>query len=79
MSNFVAELKRRNVFRVTGVYAVIGWLLAQVSTTLEEALGLPAWFDSTIVALLLLGLPVALIFAPDYPSHREAGSTTSKA
>jgi TolB-like protein len=63
MNNLFAELKRRNVIRVGGVYAVIGWLLAQIGTTLEEALGLPAWFDGMIVALLLLGLPIALIFA----------------
>ena len=63
MDSFFAELKRRNVFRVAGVYAVVGWLLAQVSTTLEETLSLPAWFDSLIVAILLLGLPIALILA----------------
>jgi TolB-like protein len=63
VSRLFAELKRRNVFRVAGVYAVVGWLLAQISTTLEEALGLPAWFDGLIVALLLLGLPIALVLA----------------
>ena len=63
MSSLFSELKRRNVFRVAGVYAVVGWILAQIATTLEESLGLPAWFDASIVALLLLGLPIALIFA----------------
>ena len=60
---FFAELKRRNVIRVGGVYIVVGWILVQVATALEESLGLPSWFDGTIVALLLIGLPVALIFA----------------
>ena len=63
MSNLFDELRRRNVFRVAGVYAVVGWILAQISTTLEESLGLPLWFDAVIVAVLLLGLPIALIFA----------------
>ena len=45
------------------MYAVVGWILAQISTTLEESLGLPAWFDAVIVALLLLSFPIALIFA----------------
>ena len=63
MSNLFAELRRRNVFRVAGVYAVVGWVLAQISTTLEEALGLPVWFDGLIVALLMLGLPIAILFA----------------
>ncbi len=60
---FFAELKRRNVIRVAGVYIVVGWILVQVATALEESIGLPAWFDGLIVALLLIGLPVALIFA----------------
>ena len=60
---FFAELKRRNVIRVAGVYIVVGWILVQVATALEETLGLPSWFDGTIVALLLIGLPIALIFA----------------
>jgi len=63
VSSIFSELKRRNVFRVAGVYAVVGWVLAQISTTLEEALGLPQWFDGLIVALLLLGLPIAIVFA----------------
>ncbi len=63
MNNIFAELKRRNVIRVAGVYAIVGWVLAQISTTLEEALGLPEWFDGVIVALLLLGLPIALVLA----------------
>jgi TolB-like protein len=60
---FFGELRRRNVTRVAGVYIVVGWLLVQVATALEESIGLPAWFDGLIVALLLVGLPVALIFA----------------
>ena len=63
IDSFFSELKRRNVFRVAGMYAVVGWILAQIATTLEESLDLPAWFDASIVALLLLGLPITLIFA----------------
>lgn len=59
----LAELKRRNVFRVAGVYAVAGWLLAQAGALLEAALALPQWFDGVIVAALLLGFPLALILA----------------
>jgi TolB-like protein len=61
--SFFAELRRRNVVRVAGAYAVVGWVLVQVATTLEESIGLPGWFDGLIVAVLLIGLPVALILA----------------
>ncbi len=57
------ELRRRNVIRVAGIYGVVGWVLAQVASLLESALALPGWFDAVVVSLLLIGLPVALIFA----------------
>lgn len=63
MSKLVAELRRRNVFRVAGIYAVVGWLLAQAAALLESSLELPTWFDAVIVSALLLGFPVALILA----------------
>jgi TolB-like protein len=57
------ELKRRNVFRVAGVYAVVGWLLAQAAGVLENSLNMPGWFDTVAVSALLLGFPVAIILA----------------
>jgi TolB-like protein len=63
MNNFFKELRRRNVVRVAGVYAVAGWVLVQIATTLEDSMNLPAWFDGVVVALLIIGLPVALILA----------------
>ena len=41
MNSFFQKLRRRNVVRVVGVYAVIGWILAQVANTLEETMNLP--------------------------------------
>ncbi|GJL92757.1 MAG: hypothetical protein DHS20C04_24160 [Hyphococcus sp.] len=63
MNKLFNELGRRNVFRVAGVYGVVGWLLAQVAATLENAIGLPSWFDGFVVATLLIGFPVAMILA----------------
>jgi TolB-like protein len=60
---FWAELRRRSVVRVAGVYAVVGWLLAQAAALAESAMGLPAWFDGAVLTLLLLGFPVALVLA----------------
>ncbi len=57
------ELKRRNVFKVTVAYIIVAWLLLQVSDTLVPALQLPEWFHSGVAVLLILGLPVAIIFA----------------
>lgn len=60
---FFSELKRRNVFRVSGVYAIVGWLLLQVATVLEDVMALPEWFDGFVLAVLLIGFPLALVFA----------------
>jgi len=57
------ELKRRKVVRVAGVYAVVAWLLIQVTNNIVPALQLPAWSSTLIVVLLLIGFPVALVLA----------------
>jgi TolB-like protein len=61
--SFFEELKRRNVVRVGLAYVVIGWLLAQVAEFAFENFGAPEWVLRSFVVVLLLGLPVALIFA----------------
>jgi TolB-like protein len=58
-----SELKRRNVFKVAAAYIVVGWLLLQVSDTLVPALHLPEWFHSGVAFVLIIGFPLALIFA----------------
>lgn len=58
-----AELKRRNVFRVGAAYLVVGWLLIEVADTVFPRLGLPEWTVTFVIALLLLGLPVAVFLA----------------
>jgi TolB-like protein len=61
--SFYSELKRRNVIRVAVLYAVASWVLLQVGELLFGALGVPPWGIRLLFALLLLGLPLALIFA----------------
>ena len=60
------ELKRRNVFKVAIVYIIVGWLLLQVSDTLAPALRLPEWIHSAVAFVLILGLPIAVVFAWAY-------------
>ena len=60
------ELKRRNVFRVAIAYVIIAWLILQVGDTLAPALHLGEWVNTALAFFLILGLPVALIFAWAY-------------
>ena len=79
MNNLFNELRRRSIFRVAGLYAVVGWAMVQVSVTLETALSLPAWFDGVVVSLLLISFPIALIFAWAFEVTPEGMKRTAAA
>ncbi len=57
------ELKRRNVVRVAVAYAVVSWLILQLTDVLMPLLALPEWVDRLVFLLLVIGFPLALIFA----------------
>jgi TolB-like protein/Tfp pilus assembly protein PilF len=61
--NFFAELKRRNVYKVAVAYAIVGWLVMQIAATVVPALHLSDAITSTVVLLVILGFPIALILA----------------
>ncbi|MBT8066660.1 MAG: hypothetical protein KJO09_05430 [Gammaproteobacteria bacterium] len=61
--SLIQELKRRNVFRVAAIYVVVSWLLMQIADVMFPALLLPEWAPTLLVAFLILGFPIALIFA----------------
>ena len=61
-----SELRRRNVFKVGAAYAVVAWLLIQIVASVQEPLGLPDWFDTAVIVLLILGFPVAVLLAWAY-------------
>jgi len=62
-TNFFAELKRRNVYKVAVAYAVVSWLLIQVATQVFPFFEIPNWAVRLVVLLLILGFPVALILS----------------
>ena len=61
--NLFNELKRRNVFRVGAAYAVVGWLTIEVVDTLAPRMAMPEWVPGLVIILMLIGLPIALLFA----------------
>ena len=61
--SIVQELKRRNVIRVAIAYAIAAWLLIEISATTFPMLRLPEWTATFVTVLLMIGFPVALIFA----------------
>src|SRR5438552_8792328 len=61
--NFFAELKRRNVYKVAVAYVVVGWLSVQVATQVFPFLEIPNWVVRLVIALVMIGFPIALISA----------------
>jgi TolB-like protein/Tfp pilus assembly protein PilF len=60
---FFEELKRRNVFRVAIAFVVASWLILQIVDVLVPMLDLPEWVDKTILLMLIVSFPIALILA----------------
>src|SRR5256886_3100897 len=62
-SNFFSEVKRRNVYKVAVAYAVVAWLLVQVATQVFPFLEIPNWVVRLVIAIVVIGFPIALVIA----------------
>lgn len=58
MGGFVAELRRRQVLRVLGFYAITVWVIVQVAADTFAPLGIPQGVHTALVIALMLGFPV---------------------
>ena len=56
-----AELKRRNVIRMAGLYLLGAWLVIQVASTMLPAFDVPSWALRGLIITLALGFIPALI------------------
>lgn len=63
MGCFFAELSRRHVFRIAGIYAMTAWVVLQAVDVLRESLELPGWVDGFFAVALIAGLPIAIVLA----------------
>jgi len=61
--SLITELKRRNVFRMAGLYLVGAWLITQVAGTVLPMFGAPEWLARSIVILLAIGFVPALVIS----------------
>ncbi len=61
--NLWSELKRRRVIRVIVIYAIVGWVVIEVASTVLPNLNLPAWTVTLVTILIVLGFPVTIIMA----------------
>ena len=63
LKRFIAETKRRKVFRVAIVYIVGAWILLQVAEVTFEPLNLPEWAMSFMIVLMVVGFALAVVLA----------------
>jgi TolB-like protein/tetratricopeptide (TPR) repeat protein len=59
----IAELRRRNVFRVAIAYVAVGWLVLQAAALLVDVFELPNVAMRLLIALLVLGFIPAMVFS----------------
>ena len=62
LSRFLAEARRRRVFRTAGLYVVGAWVLLQVADLALASLGLPDSLLRFFWIATFLGFPIALVF-----------------
>lgn len=77
LSKFSEELKRRKVYKVATVYAITGWLIIQVVDSVFPHLHIPDWMITTVIVIVLLGFPLALILAWAFEMSPEGIIRTS--
>ena len=63
MSGFFEEVKRRKVYRVAVGYVIAAGAIIQLASASFPAWDLPNWALRVVIVLLLIGFPIALIFA----------------
>src|SRR5215471_2043605 len=63
LRNFLAEVKRRNVYKVAVAYAVVSWLVIQAASIFSPAFDVPLWAMKAFIIVIILGFPIALILS----------------
>src|SRR5204862_963969 len=63
MSGFFEELQRRKVYRVAIAYVVVSWAVAQGLAQVLPVFDISNSVIRVVIALLLIGFPVALVLA----------------
>ncbi len=79
VSLFLAELKRRKVYRVAAIYAAVSVAISLGIPDLFGALLLPDWATRLVIALITIGFPIALVLAWAYEVKPEEPRVTEEA
>ncbi len=78
MSGFFQELQRRKVYRVAAAYIVAAGFLIQIASAAFPAWELLNWSLRLVIALLLIGFPIALLLAWAYDVTPQGIQATAR-
>src|SRR4030095_6707719 len=62
-TNFLTELKRRNVYRAAVAYGVVAWFLTQLTTQVLPLFEIPNSAMRVVVIALVVGFPIAMLLS----------------
>ncbi len=72
MKNPFEKFKHRNIAKVATAYAVVGWLMLQMTEIVLPTFNAPQWIAQTIIFVVIMGFPIALLIA--WASEVKAGN-----
>ena len=78
MIGFFEEVQRRKVYRIAAAYIIAAGFLIQIASATFPAWDLPNWSLRLVIALLLIGFPIALILAWAYDVIPQGIQVTPK-
>jgi len=74
---YIAELKKRHVFKAGLAYLVGAWVFMEVASLILESFEAPPNFMKTILIILVIGFPIWLIFSWVYDLTPEGITKTN--
>jgi len=77
VTRFYRELKRRKVIRVAIVYIVVTWIIVEAASVMFPELMLPDWSVRLVIALAIIGFPVAMVLAWAFELTPDGGKDQS--
>src|SRR5882762_9772800 len=78
MIAFFEEVQRRKVYRIAAAYIIAAGFLIQIASATFPAWDLPNWSLRLVIAMLLIGFPIALILAWAYDVTPQGIQVTPK-
>lgn len=79
IKKYIAELKRRNVFKPAIAYLIVAWLIVQVADIVLSTFDAPSYVMKTLMFLLIIGFPLNLIFTWIYDFTPKGFKKTEQA